>query len=92
MEWKKCKQCGGDFIGAAPAKYCCPECRNKAAWIRYKEKGTAKKDSLSETCQKAKEAGLSYGQYVAQEYLKELKAEEIARARREERRNEKSGK
>lgn len=77
---KNCELCGGKFPAARRSvKYCSDVCR-KEAYRRsaaertkspYNDKTERKPDRIAEINKLAREAGLSYGQYVAQLYLKE---------------------
>lgn len=78
-----CENCGEKFIShRSNVKYCCNDCRYEAHILKnrqYKQehKGEYKPDvirsSLAETNQAARDAGMSYGKYVAQLWLKEQK-------------------
>ena len=71
---KNCQMCGNVFIPRAPSqKYCCRQCARKAEIESNRKSETKKKNKKSgqhqkaaaEIATKAREAGLSYGQYVA---------------------------
>ncbi len=78
-----CDLCGEKFISyRSNIKYCSDACRKEANLInnrRNKEerkgeyKPTQMTTTLDETIRQAREAGMSYGQYVAQLWLKEHK-------------------
>ena len=58
---KTCKICGKNFQSEVRnAKYCSDECKK----TKYNEKPKEKKLSVAELAVKAKQAGMSYGQYV----------------------------
>lgn len=74
---KKCKNplCGKEFMGTRTQQYCCPECR-----ISTIPKNSAKEDeekreptvvALGEIAKKSDSLGISYGKYVAMQYLKD---------------------
>ncbi len=71
---KFCKNpdCGIEFLGTRTQQYCCPGCRvpTYIPKSRYRIKKTC---TLDEVARKAKEAGMSYGKYVAMQYLNERK-------------------
>lgn len=83
---KICKECGKEFIAKGSSVvtqlYCGVKCRKKAGyrawlereteWGRQTKKQNKKKPevSLEEMNRRAKEAGLSYGQYMARELMK----------------------
>lgn len=62
----KCAWCGKTFISDYRREYCTSECR-KAANNRDKKKrrSNKKNNSLMQVVKLAREAGLTYGQYVA---------------------------
>ena len=84
MEHKKeCEWCGKEFEAYRDnARYCCIEHRRLAYRKRYehkkykfeeckpKEKYPKKNDELVNKAIEARKAGMTYGQYVAQLYLK----------------------
>lgn len=75
---RKCLHCGIEFITASSNKvYCTPKCRETARYEREhsyrpdiapdkKEKRPSRIDEINRL---AKEAGMSYGKYVAMKYL-----------------------
>ena len=68
---KICKNpnCGREFLGRRTQQYCCPECRVPTYIPKRRKK---KQDcTLDEITRRAKEAGMSYGKYVAMQYLNE---------------------
>lgn len=68
----KCPQCGRIFTRKSSRQfYCTKECTKKANYLRRKKKGylTVGRDDITGIQRKAQEMGLSYGQYVAREYL-----------------------
>ena len=65
---KKCIICGKNFETlCGRALTCGKECRNAYNRVRYKaQRNSIKKDNnLDDVLKKAKEAGMSYGKYVA---------------------------
>ena len=64
---KTCKNpgCGKEFMGTKTQQYCCPDCRRS----KREEEKPKKNLTLSEIAKKAKENGISYGRYVAIQYL-----------------------
>ena len=83
-----CEECGIIFDKKTNnQRYCCPECkkigqRRKAREYyraHYVPKGQAeekkKPPSLTEINQKARAAGMTYGQYMAKEWGKQVKVE-----------------
>lgn len=69
---KKCKnqKCGKVFKGTRTQQYCCPDCR--VPTYKPKKKYQAIKTcTLREASEQAKKLGMSYGQYVALQYLEE---------------------
>lgn len=80
MHNKKCKLCGKPFLTAnLNTKYCSPDCKKEARkrmehqrWEDEKGRRCRKKPStLSETNRLAREAGMSYGKYIAMKYMEE---------------------
>lgn len=67
---KTCKNpnCNSDFMGARTQQYCCPDCRSTTR--NYKPKRAC---TVDEVTRKAKANGMSYGKYVAMQYLLERK-------------------
>lgn len=80
---KNCKYCGNRFsTHRSNAKYCCERCRYEAKKKMdresYKsphiqEQPKNKNANLIEINRRAREAGMSYGKYVAQKYMEESK-------------------
>ena len=80
---KNCEICGGKFAAARrTVKYCSDVCRkegnrrNAAERSRSPYDKTEKEkrpDRIAEINKLAREAGLSYGQYVAKQYQEEQK-------------------
>ena len=86
-----CANCGETFIYKTdfrPKKFCSDACQRENqkrinAWKRklkkkqeQEEKEAAEKNrSLSEVSEIAKEQGMSYGQYMAQKYIKDQEKE-----------------
>lgn len=81
-EERKCAYCGKPFIAIrANAKYCSLKCRddqqkiNQSVW--HKAHNNAKKnghktresEALNDKIRSAREAGMSYGKYVAMQYI-----------------------
>ena len=71
---KNCQICGTAFIPQATSqKYCCRQCARQAEQESNRKSETKKKNkkfgqhqkAAAEIATKAREAGLSYGQYVA---------------------------
>lgn len=71
---KTCPICGTRFVtDIAQQKYCDAECAEigyKEAQRRYRDKSKRKTATLDDKVRAAAEAGLSYGQYVIRERLK----------------------
>ena len=78
-----CLECGNEFEGWRNQYYCCDECRmtayKKAAQARYQKQKTTRgaythhkkekhKSRINELNAKARELGLTYGQYQALKY------------------------
>lgn len=73
MNYKRyCKNpvCGKEFWGTRTQQYCCPECR-VPRYIPKRKPNPKKVCTLDEIVKKAKEHGMSYGQYVAMLYKEE---------------------
>lgn len=75
-----CRVCGAEFLSEFKTDYCSENCRliayNMGVSAAKKERRKSKKrDSLSEYALKARNAGMTYGQYVGQEYIENLKRE-----------------
>ena len=68
---KKCVICGKEYKSiSVRALTCGKQCRNEYHRRKYREKRSIKtcnNNSISEVLEKAREAGLSYGKYVAME-------------------------
>ena len=61
-----CQCCGKDFKSVRKRKYCDPSCRSYfEGKLPLIEKKNKPKHSLSDILTKAREEGLTYGQYVA---------------------------
>lgn len=77
MHYKKCDYCKKDFYAANHnKKYCSKECMKAAQKERDKARYEEKKKelerpTLTEINRRAREAGMSYGQYVAMKYKEE---------------------
>lgn len=77
MHYKKCEYCKKDFYAARHnTKYCGPACMKAAQKERDKERYEAQRKelerpSLAEVNRMAREAGMSYGKFVAMQYAKE---------------------
>lgn len=75
-----CEICGSDFMAEFKVIFCSETCKeigrnlgmNVEATRRRRKK---KRDILSEYALKARMAGMSYGNYVGQEYLEKLRSE-----------------
>ena len=65
---RRCKNpnCGKDFFGTRTQQYCCAECRPTAR--KNKMKSTC---TINEVVRKANADGISYGKYVAMQYIEE---------------------
>ena len=87
-EQRKCAYCGNTFIAKkVNAKYCSPECKNAQQKIyqriweknnsieRKKKRYQERSSALNFKVRAANEAGMSYGKYVAMEYLQSQKKE-----------------
>ena len=66
---KSCKTCGKEFLAARNKQYCCVECRPKKK--RYYNRSHDNLGNLAEVSKEAHKKGLTYGQYVAQQYISE---------------------
>ena len=93
-----CQNCGEKFIYKTdfrPKKFCSDECQRENqkrinAWkrkLKKQEKQKAaeeaeKNRSLSEVSEIAKEHGMSYGQYMAQKYIKDPEKEKRKNGKR----------
>lgn len=60
-----CDWCGKEFLSDRRKKYCSKECRFRANGRGPKKKKVPPKMSLEEIARASREAGLTYGQYVA---------------------------
>lgn len=82
---KQCLICGMTFEGIHNQRFCCVECSKRAAHEnqkRYKRERARKRrqaalkvDVLAEDAVAAKEKGMSYGKYKAEEFAKTIKIE-----------------
>ena len=66
--FRKCQICGATFLSnASVAKYCSQDCLKVSMSKRYRTQKTkrVKNNSLAEINQAARDAGLTYGKYVA---------------------------
>lgn len=85
---KTCPVCGKEFYTTDKRHiYCCMKCRNKASHLRERKRikeGTPKRErptkekkqvneNLIEVAIKARQAGMTYGKYVAMCYAKGIK-------------------
>lgn len=75
----KCICCGESFLTRQKSRlYCSEECRKKY-WdelrrLTYKKKhSNAVNEELVEVAAEARDAGMTYGQYVAKKYMEELR-------------------
>lgn len=79
MYKKYCEICGRKFETKQPqARMCSDECRKIRAvqWrAEHKEAGKLRKNKLNEVNRLAREAGMTYGKYVAMQYKEKLKNE-----------------
>lgn len=81
MKMLTCVECGEQFeqIGTYKKRFCSKACQsdNRKRIIRWnkklKDKKPAKVESISDVQKLAKASGMSYGDYVAQEYKKKVK-------------------
>ena len=80
----RCEECGLIFEKQTKnQRYCCEECsklgNNRKSRERYRmQKAAAKgkeKQTIADINRKAREAGMTYGQYMAKEYGKMVKVE-----------------
>ena len=82
MYHKKCAYCKKDFYAKThQTKYCCMKCKRAAQSQRDKERAedpsylkktdNKPKSNINEINRKAREAGMSYGKYVAMKYIEE---------------------
>lgn len=83
----RCENCGLIFEKQHHNQhYCCDACRRQAYRRRQRERYMQQKElnqksrknrkpTLSEINQKARAAGMTYGEYMAQEYGKQVKVE-----------------
>ncbi len=69
---KTCKNpnCKKVFMGTRTQQYCCIDCRMPS----IKPKPIIKKRTIDEIARKSKANGMSYGHYVAMQYLSERKS------------------
>ena len=58
--------CCKEFMGTRNQRYCKPECRVRQRKIKPKKVST-----INEVAKEAKENGISYGKYVAMQYIEE---------------------
>lgn len=67
---KTCKNpmCGNEFMGARTQQYCCIDCR-----ARNRKNHHINNHTLDYVARKAKANGMSYGKYVAMQYILERK-------------------
>lgn len=64
--FKKCLVCGKEYQAKANSKSCSPECKKLLPTISKKNYNS---DFLDIESQKAKDMGLTYGQYKAKQFL-----------------------
>jgi len=66
MEWTRvCRNCGKTFITNTQGRfYCNDDCRIQANYIRQHTGFPSNSKEIAELNQKAREKGLSYGEYV----------------------------
>lgn len=84
---KLCEVCKQPFIpGTGGQIYCGKECRNRAAYLRYRDvypvsneqkKKEKRKSRVEEINRLAREAGMSYGQYVAKIFIEEQRSKSM---------------
>lgn len=65
-------ECGKEFMGTRTQQYCCPSCR-VPTYIPKKQYKFIKNRTLDQIAKIAKENGMSYGKYVAMQYIAERK-------------------
>ena len=74
---KICKNpmCEKEFMGTRTQQYCCPECRMSTIIKENKKPAivTRKNYTLDEIANEASEKGMTYGKYVAMQFLAERK-------------------
>ena len=86
MHYKKCVYCDKEFYADRhQTRYCSMKCRRAAQEQRNKERDKEQENYIEKTDNKphtsnlleinrrAREAGMSYGKYVAMQYIKEHK-------------------
>ena len=85
MHTIRCEHCGREFLSdRANRKYCSYECKEavkKAQRRDYNKKRRKKTDKKTDKCRTsltdinriARETGMSYGQYVAQQYIENMR-------------------
>lgn len=76
MKPRKCKWCGRDYVGSHNSKYC-PDCRNVAKSSIARERRARKQrtgNSLVLTAVAARQAGMTYGKYVASRRAQDVQA------------------
>jgi hypothetical protein len=69
--------CGNEYDGRASSKYCCESCRRKAMSKRQQARNAARRKAeknkpiseIARISRLAREAGMSYGRYVAEKGL-----------------------
>ena len=74
MKYKKiCKNpnCGKEFMGARTQQYCCPECRVPTGNKKQTKRKQKSNCTLNDIATQARERGVSYGKYVAMQYIEE---------------------
>lgn len=66
---KTCKNpnCKKVFMGVRQQQYCCPDCRISTMGRKHR----VKKCTIEEIVRQSKANGMSYGQYVAMQYISE---------------------
>lgn len=70
-----CPICNTSFIKKSKKKYCCHECALEGSYRNKRARAGKKKTTnitLSEKIREAKERGISYGQLIAEEYMKSM--------------------
>ena len=67
-----CKTCGKEFKATKNQQYCCVECRPRThkKYPRHKYK-SKKISTINDVSREAREKGMTYGQYVAMQYMSE---------------------
>lgn len=78
MVLRKCVTCGKEFIARANTKTCSKECSRLRKNKLNKHQKAKEKPTLDRDIAKAKELGISYGEYKARQFLFKEMAERKA--------------